>query len=327
MMHRTHLRVCLVTCLALALVGCGFANAAGEFTLAEKQKIPRLKQKIDWPDIDQLTGSTLNQQVGAKGPDGKPLLKGIPTSLKKGTLAHISGLLSLAGVCQRSHHVVEELIDPQKDPKGAAAQRAAKKNSPIQDLTVTITNCTGDARCDFVCGGFVGLELKAEVEIQILNELQAANLKKQLSKANPENAADGIVQIRLNFFKFDLYQSADSGTEKEVTTKYLDSLDLILNDAYGEMHNDDGKETTVIQGKEITTIDPIIGTRFEVDPRSEFITNIKARVVSGKATSFRIIPRVRVAKPDLYEMRFDGAGIELDVQPEVVVSVLDAVGL
>ena len=134
-------------------------------------------------------------------------------------------------------------------------------------------------------------------------------------------------RIRLNFFKFDLYQSADSGTEKEVTTKYLDSLDLILNDAYGEMHNDDGKETAVIQGKEITTIDPIIGTRFEVDPRSEFITNIKARVVSGKATSFRIIPRVRVAKPDLYEMRFDGAGIELDVQPEVVVSVLDVVGL
>ena len=327
MMHRTHFRICLTLCLSFALAGCGFANAAGEFTLAEKQKIPRLKQKIDWPDIDQLTGSSLNQQVGAKGPDGKPLLKGIPTSLKKGTLAHISGLLSLAGVCQRSHRVVEEPIDPQKDPKGAAAQRAAQKNSPIQDLTVTITNCTGDARCDFVCGDFQGLELKAEVEIQILNELQAANLKKQLSKANPENAADGIVQIRLNFFKFDLYQNADTGTEKEVTTKYLDSLDLILNDAYGQMDNDEGKETTVIQGKEITLIDPIIGTRFEVDPRSEFISSIKARVVSGKATSFRIIPRVRVAKPDLYEMRFDGAGIELDVQPEVVVSVLDAVGL
>ena len=307
----------------LLLGGCNLFKAAGEITLGNKEKIPRVTEKIDWPDIDKLTGSDLNKQVGATGPDGKPLISGIPKSLKKGTLAHVQGLLSLAGDCQREIKGVIKAPDPD-DP--VAVKAAA--NSPIKDITIRITNCSGDARCNYICGDFEGMQLSAEVELEILTEAKAKNLQKQLAAANPENAADGIVQLRLQFFKLDLYQTSATDEKKtELTTSYLDTFDLLLNDAWGDIPNEEGLETVVLKGDDIRTIDGERGTRFEVDPSSEFIASIKKRVISGEATSFRIILRLRVLKPDLYEMRFDGAGIELDAQPEVVVSVLDVVGI
>ncbi len=309
--------------LGLLLGGCSMFNAAGEITLGNKEKIPRVTQKIDWPDIDDLTGSALNKQVGATGPDGKPLISGIPKSLKKGTLAHVQGLLSLAGDCQREIKGGIKAPDP-NDP--VAVKKAA--SSPIKDITITITNCSGDARCKHICGDFEGVQLSAEVELELLTEAQAKELKKELAAANPENAANGIVQLRLQFFKLDLYQASEADAKKsEVITNYLDSFDLLLNDAWGDIPNEDGLETVVLKGNDIHTIDGENGTRFEVDPSSEFIASIKRRVISGEATRFRLILRLRVLKPSLYEMRFDGAGVELDVQPEVVVSVLEAIGL
>ena len=47
--------------------------------------------------------------------------------------------------------------------------------------------------------------------------------------------------------------------------------------------------------------------------------------VEGKATSLRLVQRIRINRPDLYELRFDGAGVFVDVQPELVVSVLQLV--
>ena len=309
--------------LAMLLGGCGLANNAGEITLAAKEKIPRVTQKIDWPDIDSLTGSDLNAQIGAKGPDGEPLIKGIPASLKKGTLAHVQGLMSLAGDCQRE--IKGGITAP--DPDDPAAVKAAA-NSPVKDITITITNCTGDARCDYVCGEFQGIQLAAQVELEILTEEQAKKLKEELSAANPEDAAEGIVQLRLQFFKLDLYQTDALDDKKvEITTPYIDSFDLLLNDAWGDIRNEDGLETVVMQGDDIQKINGDNGTRFEVDPASQFIASIKQRVVDGLATRFRIILRMRVLKPDLYEMQFDGAGVELDAQPEVVVSLLEAIGL
>lgn len=317
-------RVTLVALTVLLLLGgCGLANNAGEITLAAKEKIPRVTQKIDWPDIDTLTGSDLNAQIGAKGPDGEPLIKGIPGSLKKGTLAHVQGLMSLAGDCQRE--IKGGIKAP--DPSDPAAVKAAA-SSPVKDITITITNCTGDARCDYICGDFQGIQLAAQVELEILTEAQAKKLKEELSAANPEDAAEGIVQLRLQFFKLDLYQADEFDDKKtELTTEYIDSLDLLLNDAWGELPNEDGFETVVLKGDDIQTIDAVNGTRFEVDPASNFIASIKKRVVDGVATRFRIILRMRVLKPDLFEMRFEGAGVELDAQPEVVVSLLEAIGL
>ncbi len=310
-------------CLGLLLGGCNLFKSAGEITLGQKEKIPRVTEKIDWPDIDELTGSDLNKQVGATGPDGKPLISGIPKSLKKGTLAHVQGLLSLAGDCRRE--IKGAITAP--DPNDPVAVKKAE-SSPIKDITINITNCSGDARCDWVCGDFQGIQLSAEVELEILSEKKAQNLKKELAAANPENAADGIVQLRLQFFKLDLYQASEEDDKKtEITTGYLDTFDLVLNDAWGDIPNEDGLETVVLKGDDIQSIDEVQGTRFEVDPASEFIASIKQRVINGEATRFRIILRLRVLKPDLYEMRFDGAGVEIDAQPEVVVSVLDVVGL
>ncbi len=159
--------------LGILLGGCSMFNAAGEITLGNKEKIPRVTQKIDWPDIDDLTGSALNKQVGATGPDGKPLLSGIPKSLKKGTLAHVQGLLSLAGDCQREIKGGIKAPDP-NDP--VAVKKAA--SSPIKDITITITNCSGDARCKHICGDFEGVQLSAEVELELLTEAKAKELRR-----------------------------------------------------------------------------------------------------------------------------------------------------
>ena len=107
----------LLATVTLLLPGCGFFASAGEIPIAAEQGIPRVRQEIAFPNVDELTGGDLNEKIGATDPEtGKPLISGIPTSLKKTTLAHIQGLLALAGVC-RNTIVVDDLVGGEGEKK------------------------------------------------------------------------------------------------------------------------------------------------------------------------------------------------------------------
>ncbi len=334
-MRRFPLLALLGLCALLAQ-GCGLFESAGEITLGKGQ-IPRVTESFDWPDIDEMTGSALTGDLSDS--KGEPLITGVPTSLKKGTLAHVQGILSLAGDCQRE--LIQEKIGD--DP-----------TSPISNLAVRVTNCTGDARCKYLCGDFRGMELEAAVEMELLNEAKAKDLAKQLQQANPEAAIESIVQIRLQFFQLELYQAGDDD-KREVVTDRLKNFDLILTEtgvtksipeiAALEAERDAAKAAAeakgetfdptpyadipswvqVLDARYITGISKETPRRFEIDPQSDLLKKIKATVVKGEPTSLRLVQRIKIDRPDLYELRFDGAGIAVDVQPEVVVSVLQLV--
>lgn len=133
----------------LMLSGCGFFASAGEIPISAEQGIPRISQEILFPDVDKLTGGDLNDKIGAVDPEtGKPLISGIPTSLKKTTLAHIQGLLALAGKC-RNTIKVDDLSGETGDKKEGGTGGDAE-GQLVSDVEVSVTNCTGDPRCTFV---------------------------------------------------------------------------------------------------------------------------------------------------------------------------------
>lgn len=314
-MQRGVLAVCAAA--AALLSGCGLFESAGEVTLAGEE-IPRFKQRIDWPDVDELTGSALAGAAAQAQKDGKPLNAGLPSSLEQGTLAHVQGLMALIGDCQRT-----------------VEQPDFGKGSSASNLVIRLTNCSGDARCDEVCGGFRGMRLEASVTLQLLDDKKAANLASQLRQARPDAAREAIVQLRLRFYEMKLYQKGADGSEEDVTHR-IDDLEMVIATASGELPLAfEGQQSVavdadagwahwakVLEGRFLDRIAPSSPQRFEIDPKSPLSEEFKDLLLAGKATSLRLVTRLAVSRPDLYELRFAGAGVEVDVQPEIVLSVL-----
>ncbi len=323
----------LVLLLALTAQGCGLFESAGEVTLGVGQ-LPRVQQSVNWPDIDEMTGSSLAGSVDAKK-GGEPLITGLPTSLKKGTLAHVQGILALAGDCRRTF---------KQDNVGDGGA------SPVSNLEIRVTNCTGDDRCKYLCNNFTGMQIEAAVDLVLLDADKAKSLADQLKQASPEAAVQAIVQLRLRFYELMLFQDDGAGEKQDVTNR-LDSFEMILAQlGDGLPDNLDGVASTelvddpsgaidgagavkrvpyagphwvkVLGGDNIERIKPGNPQRFEIDPNVPFTLALKDNFVAGLPSSMRLVNRIRITRPDLYELRFDGAGISFDVQPEVVLSVL-----
>lgn len=322
--------------VVVALQGCGFFESVGEITLGKGQ-LPRITQEFDWPAVDTMTGSAIAKRLTDS--KGKPVVTGAPTSLKAATLAHVQGIMALAGDCQREFTQAKVSDDPK---------------AGVSNLAVRITNCSGDERCRYLCGDFRGMELEAGVEMQLLNEAQAKDLAKQLRQGSPEAAIEAIVQIRLRFFQLELYQRI-ADDEREVVNDKLSRFDLILTEPGAhrsvaeilamEKQRDAAREAARASGepfdpdpwadlpswvklldeRHLPSISPQTPQRFELDGRSKLMRDIKETLVAGDRTALRLVQRIRVKRPDLYELRFDGAGMAVDAQPEMVVSVLQLV--
>ena len=331
--------------LSMGLGGCGFFASAGEIPISAEQGIPRIKQEILFPDVDELTGGDLNDKIGATDPEtGKPLISGIPTSLKKTTLAHIQGLLALAGKCRNTIKVDDisgESGDKKDDKKTGGAGAAGEL---VSNIEVSVTNCTGDPRCSFVCGDWQGIELEAGATIQILSEAQAKELAAQLAKAGgTKTAAAALVAIRLLIYQLDLFQAAEDNAKddksrcnaksstgaiqahRQCTTHLLDNFELVLQDADLAPGQTKRNEVPVITFRHLDGIEADNPKRFEVDANHPVTARIKELVVDKKTTKVRVVQRLRVRRPDLFEMNFDGGGLTIDLQPEVLVSVTEVV--
>lgn len=344
--HHSSVRALVVAVSITALVGtsgCGFFASAGEIPISAEQGIPRIKQEILFPNVDDLTGGDLNDQIDAKDPTtGEPLIAGVPTSLKKTTLAHIQGLLALAGKCTNTIKISG--LDGEASANEGEKKDEKPADGPVTDISVSITNCTGDPRCSFVCKGWEGIELEAVATIQILSEAQAKELAAQLARAGgTETAAAALVAIRLLIYQLDLFQAADeanksdksrcnktttTGTIEEYrhcTTDLLDNFELVLQDAHLKEGQTERNEVPVITFRHLSGIDADNPKRFEVDADDPVTARIKELVVAQKKTEVRVVQRLRVRRPDLFEMNFDGGGLTIDLQPEVLVSVTEVV--
>jgi hypothetical protein len=301
--HTTLRTLALSACAALLTVGatgCGFVQSAAEIEIGEG-KIPRVAQDLAFPNIDELTGDALATQIG-ETPEGDSRVPGFPTSIADGTLAHVQGLLSLAGDCQQAY----EQADLGGGPESSAS-----------NLRVAVTNCTADDRCDFLCNSFAGLVLEAGIQLRLLNAEQAANLKDKLANTSP----DAIVQLRLQFYDLALVKGLGTPSQ-ELANELLDDFELILSD-------DQGAELVLLDRRDLDRIATArsggFARRFEFDNNAQFTKNIKAATLAGAEVNFNLNLRIRVPQWQLYEFAFEGAGFKMDVQPEIVISALEIV--
>ena len=280
----------------LGAPACGFLESAAEFTFGPgDDQIPRIRQEITWPSADQLAPGSFNDDQ-TKGVPGFP--ESLTEAMGDGTLAHLKGALDLSGDCYAEH--VNETMGEGEDER-------------LTDMIVSVTSCTEDRRCANLCGEeFLGLKLAARVSILLVSETDAAEIKEQLA----EVSTDAIVQIRLQFYDLAMFQKSAPDAEPENINQLLESFEL-------GMDNDEGDSTVVVAHRYLKDISPETPQRFEIDNDAAFTKKLKESILAGRPTSVNLFLNMSIPRASLYDMQIGNAGVVFEVQPEVVISVIE----
>lgn len=282
--------------LALAASACSFLEAAGEITLGAKDGVPKVSTELVWPSAGELLGSELSGAGSGKLPAG------MPAGLGAATLAHVQGLMTIDGECQRAV-LVPTVASKVKDTK-------------LRNLRFELTNCYDPTqRCVQACAGFRGMKIEARLEYQLLDEATANRIRSTLSD---QTSPEAIVQVRAQFARLDYFEPKPGGKagEKVSITKLFTKSELGLASAGG------GDDTVVVSQRYLGKISPATPQRFEIDPKAAFTQKTKEAVMAAKPKWIEIFQRIDVAQPDLYAVTLGGGGVDLEFQPEFVISTL-----
>jgi hypothetical protein len=292
------LRLFLTAGLALAFSACSFLEAAGEITLSAKDGVPKVSTDLVWPAAGDLLGNDLS---GAAGSTKAPA--GMPSGLGAATLAHVQGLMTIDGECQRS------VLVPTVESK--------IKDTQLRNLRFELTNCYDPSqRCVDQCAGFRGMKIEARLEYQLLDEATAKRIRSTLSD---QTNASAIVQVRVQFAKLNYFEPKPQGApgEKVSITKLFAHSELGLASEGG------GDDTVVVTQRYLGKISPATPQRFEIDPKAAFTQTTKEAVLAAKPKWIEIFQRIDVAQANLYAVTLGGGGVELEFQPEFVISALE----
>lgn len=291
------LRLLLFVAAAPALAACSFLEAAGEVTLGAKEGVPKVSTDLVWPSAAALLGDDLVEVTGgAKAPAG------LPAHLGAATLAHVQGLMTIDGECQR------EVLVPTVESK--------IKETKLRDLRFRLTNCHDPAlRCVAECAGFRGMKIEARLQYQLLDEATAKRIRATLSD---QTSAAAIVQVRLQFSRLNYFEPAPGDPKGKISiTK------LFANSELGLASEGGGDDTVVVTQRYLGKISPTTPQRFEIDPKAPFTRATKEAVLAAKPKWLEIFQRIDVAQANLYALTLGGGGVELEFQPEFVISALE----
>ncbi len=300
----------LLSFLSFALLpACSFLEAAGDVQVPP-DSIPHAQFLLKWPDVDQLVGGTLQKAGGGAMPPG------FPTSLANGSLAHIQGLMTIDGECKRSFDQAA-----MEDPK-----------APLRNLHVEVVNCGIEGRCVEACKDeygdpFRGVRLQARVQFNLISAETAAKIT-DIMKG--QNNPDMLAQIRLSFSKLAFVQNFTDPATGKVSEQHVENLfsgyELGVGSAYmpGDPTavNDD---TPIVRQRYLASISPETPQRFELDPTSAFSVKLRKAIVTGEQVWVAVYQRIDVPEQYLYGVRLNGGGVDLDFQPEIVISFLKTV--
>ena len=267
--------------------GCAFIEAATQQIFSNEQGIPEVRQDISWPSVDELANldPTMMAQLQEQG---------FPESLAQGTFAHLQGALQLTGDCA----VSQTLDDFANDP----VLKAAKVN---------VVSCTEDTRCADQCpDDFYGMTFEADVTVGLLDAATAAEIAKL------GIGPSAIVQIRFLMNELEFYQQLGGGNGN--IHDAIENFELTLA-------NDAEEEVIVIRDKYLDSISEETPQRFDVDSENAFTAWLKDNVVQGNLVDINVRLRMRIPQEKLYDVMIDGAGVDLWLQPEIVISVLEVV--
>ncbi len=270
--------------LLVLLSGCAVVESAGEITFGA-QSIEAVSQEVLWPDPDALSGLDAEETAD---------LDGFPDSLADGTLAHLAGALGATGECRKGIEITD-------------LQSAA-----VLGGEVALAVCGDDDRCSDVCDAdFRGMVIEVRVQLWLANEDQLADLKERLADVSP----DAIVQVRLQFLELWMFQDGPDGERENITDRFQD-FSLTIGDG---IHD----EVPLVLERHLPLISDATPQRFDVDERSEFTANFKRSIIAGQTLLVTLTQRMKVARPDLYDLRLKGAGTRIKMQPELVINVID----
>jgi len=277
--------------LCALVQACGFVEAAGEVTLGAG-KIAKVAYELTWPKVDDLIGTSAIRQAGAASGQ----VSGLPTSLEAATLRHVQGLMTIDGECKRTFQQAKVIA----------------QSGTLQNLQVSVVNCGNPKRCVAACKGFVGMKMEARVEFQLLDADKSKKINELMGgDANP----DTIVQVRANFTKLGFWQK--EGTTKKPVAPYFSEYELGVSSVGG------GDDTVLVEQRYLASIAGDPPQRFELDPFASFTRKIKQNVLQGEQQWIEIFQRLSVEQKDLYSVRLGNAGVDLEFQPEFVISAIE----
>ncbi len=295
--------------LPVFLPACAFLEAAGDVEIPA-DSIPHAQFLLKWPDVDKLVGGTLTKAGSGQMPSS------FPTSLQDGSLAHVQGMMTIDGECKRAYD--QPAMD---DPK-----------LPLRNLHVDVINCGIVGRCTEACKDeygepFRGVRLWARVQFNLVSAATAAKITETMKgQNNPEM----IAQIRLRFSKLAFIQNftdpATGKTSVEDIEPLFSGYELGVGTAYppGDPTavNDD---TPIVKQRYLSQISPETPQRFELDPTSDFSLKLRTAIVTGEQVWIAVYQRIDVPEQNLYGVRMNGGGVDLDFQPEIVISFVKTV--
>lgn len=289
----------LGTAIPLLVGGCAFLNAAGEITVGPEAKIPKLSTDLKWPGVDQVLGKALTSSTGtSKAPPG------LPTSLGSATLAHVQGIMTIDGECNRDVTI--------------AAVESKVKDSLLKNLNFTVTNCGDPNRCVEQCAGFRGMRMEARIQFQLLDTKNAKKIKEVLSN---DTSPDAIVAIRAAFTKMDYYEAKPGGKAGET----ISITNLFSNSEIGVSSAGGGDDTILVRQRYLSSISPKTPQRFALDPKAEFTIKTKKAVINAETLWIEIFQRIWIPQQNLYAITLGGGGVQIELQPEFVINAVKVI--
>lgn len=284
---KTRIFILMLLFGVLPATGCEFLSSAFEWTFGDED-LPRLNFEVVFPHVDEL-GDFTNEELQE--------IPGYPASFGEGTLAHLQGALTVKGVCRH---------ESEMEPGG--------EENPVEEKRVfALTTCRGESRCATLCpaGGF-GMRIDMTVPVVLVDEAQAATIRDSLSDVD----ADSIVQIRFRFNEFTLFHEV--GGAEVAVTHLFEGVGIRVMDESGE-------QVTLVEPGYLPPITEEEPQRFDLDSQSELTGSAKGQLLEAKPIRMTFLVQMWVPQSHLYEIDIDRAGVRIDIQPEIVINVLEAV--
>ena len=302
--------MCAMPLVAL-LPACSFLEAAADVQVGSGT-VPRATFLLTWPNVDQLIGDSLQKAGGADAP-------GLPTSLKAASLAHVQGLMTIDGECRR--YFDQAVVDQ--------ATVAAGKDPVLKNLHVEVINCGTPGRCVAQCKDefgdpFRGMRLWARVQFNLVNADVASKVGGALG--NSQTDPDAIAAITLQFQKLAFLQDFVDPATGKTSSENIDSLfsgyELGVGSVYppSEPTPETLDDTPIVTARYLTSISPTTPQRFEIDPTSAFSRKLRTSIVKGEQVWVTVYQRIDVPEANLYGVRLGTGGVDLDFQPEILLS-------
>jgi hypothetical protein len=270
---------------ALATGGCDFVDAASEFT-AGAGEVPRITASVSFPSVGRFVANRA----------GGEAIPGVTATLNRATFAHLAGLLRLDGTCA---------LDADLDTPGP----------PVVDLSARLVLCDPGRPCDDRCPeGFAGVVVDLATTVEVLDEKGAARISGQIDRLSE----DAVVQIRMRVHALELEGTPPGEASPRDLLPTLSTFEF-------QLASDTSAPISLVRAEHLDELGPEAPRRFELPRRAPLTAEVKRHLLSAEPFDLQFRFRFAFPASALYAVTPGDMTWRFDVQPEFVLSVLEAV--